>query len=144
MERMMPLLVAPTEIAQTLHETNVRLRFWLDSLIPNHRAGDGKMSAAESSSRETFAPELCAASPEQMAGLLSELMRAGEALRVLPPDADEPLEEELGEYRENVEQLRALMPFIHSALLRERACIEQERARVQTAAEWAHASRQTL
>lgn len=140
----MPLLLAPTEMAQTLHETNVRLRFWLDRLIPNRRAGDGKTSAAESSDRETSASEFCAAAPEQMAGLLSELMRAGEALRGLPSDADELLDEELGAYRKNVERLRALMPSIHSALLRERARIEQERGRVQTAAAWAQRSRQTL
>ena len=140
----MPLLLAPTEMAQTLHETNARLRFWLDSLIPNHQAGDGETSTAESSSRATSAPELGAATPEQMAGILSELMRAGAALRVLPRDADESLDWELGQYRKNVEQLRTLLPSIHGALLRERARIEQERARVQTAAEWAQRSRQTL
>lgn len=140
----MPLLLAPTEMAQTLHETNARLRFWLDSLIPNRQAGDGETSTAESSSRATSAPELGAATPEQMAGILSELMRAGAALRVLPRDADESLDWELGQYRKNVEQLRTLLPSIHGALLRERARIEQERARVQTAAEWAQRSRQTL
>ncbi len=54
------------------------------------------------------------------------------------------LDWELGQYRKNVEQLRTLLPSIHGALLRERARIEQERARVQTAAEWAQRSRQTL
>jgi hypothetical protein len=43
-----------------------------------------------------------------------------------------------------VEQLRELLPFIQSQLLRERARLEDQRTRVQSAAEWARASRQTL
>ena len=140
----MPLLLAPTELAQTLHETNARLRSWLEDLTLGRVACDGKASAAEPSARETSSPEPCAATPEQMAGLLSELMRAGAALRLLPRDADALLDEELGEYRKNAERLRALMPSIHGALLRERARIEQERARVQTSGAWAQGSRQTL
>jgi hypothetical protein len=60
----MPVL-APAELSQTLHETNARLCFWLDGLIP-----------------EATPPG--AATPQQMAGLLSELMRAGQCLRNLP------------------------------------------------------------
>lgn len=112
-----------------LHETNARLRFWLDSLTPNAGQPAGHTPVA---------------SPRHMAGLLSELMRAGQWLRILPGDRDPALEVELSEYRKNVERLHQLMPSIHGALLEERARLEQERARVQVAAEWARRSRQTL
>jgi hypothetical protein len=128
MERLMPVL-APTEFAQSLHETNARLRFWLDSLIANPAPSDTPS---------------CAATPQQMAGLLSELMRAGQWLRALPNDKDALLDQELSEYRKSLERLRVLLPSIHSTLLRERARLEQERARVVSTAEWASRSRQTL
>jgi hypothetical protein len=54
------------------------------------------------------------------------------------------LELELDQYRKNVERLRTVMPSIHSVLLQERARLEQERARVESVAEWARGSRQTL
>jgi len=123
------LLLAPTEQAQSLSETNARLRFWLDSLARNPAPGEGWARVA---------------TPQQMAGLLSELMRAGQWLRALPSQDDPALAGELGEYRRNVERLRALMPSIHDTLLAERARLERERASVAAAAEWAHCSRQTL
>lgn len=124
-------LVASSEFAQTLHETNVRLRVWLDCLIPD----PAKANAGA-------APR--AATPQQMSGLLSELMRAGQWLRDVPSDRDRALEQELDDYRKNVERLRTLLPSIQSTLLQERARLEQERARVAAAAEWACRSRQTL
>jgi hypothetical protein len=130
----MPAL-APAELSSTLHETNARLRVWLDSLVP----------AATTPDRSSDLPPR-AATPQQMAGLLSELMRAGQCLRTLPGEGekDAALDRELSEYRANVERLRTLMPSIHSTLLAERARLEQERARVQSAADWASRSRQTL
>jgi hypothetical protein len=114
----------PNSLAQNLHESNARLCFWLDSLPPSTQSRS--------------------ATPEQMMGLLSELMRAGEWLRDMPRDKDSALELELSEYRRNVERLRALLPSIHSTLLEERARLEQERARVASAEEWAGRSCQTL
>ena len=138
----MPLLASDI-LAQNLRETNARLGFWLDSLV------------ADSASSP---PQARAASPQQMAELLSELMRAGVWLRDLPASGnsvagkkdkkadlpDRAVEHELTQYRKHVERLRDLMPAIHSALLRERVRLEQERARVESAAEWARGSRQTL
>jgi hypothetical protein len=124
MERLMPVL-APNPLAENLHETNARLGLLLDSLI-----GDGEQPRA--------------ATPQQMAGLLSELMRAGQWLRGLPPEKDSAVEAELSLYRSQVERLRVLLPSIHNALLRDRARLEQERARVDSAAAWARSSRQTL
>ena len=117
------------ELIESFHQTNGRLRFWLDSITP-----------AEAQT----ATEVRAATPQQMAGLLSELMRAGQRLRTLPAEKGAELELELTEYRKNVERLRDFLPAIYNALLRERARLEQERARVQSAAEWARRSRQTL
>jgi len=119
----------PALLAQNLRETNSRLCCWLESLAPGP---------------EQPAAQARAATPQQIAGLLAELMRAGEWLRSLPRDKDPALERELSDYRRNVERVRGLLPLIHRALLRERARLEQERARVASAAEWARRSRQTL
>lgn len=117
------------QFACKLHETNRRLGFWLSSLLPS----DAHPKA-----------QAITATPEQITGLLSELMHAGEWLRSLPADSGDAIKQELSEYRKQVEQLRALLPTIHSALLRERARLEQQRDRLKSASEWARASRQTL
>ncbi len=113
--------------AQDLHETNQRLRSWLDL-----RVTEGGQRAATA---------------EDITGLLSELLHAGAELRAHPipaPGTDPELDAELSQYRRNVERLRELLPSIHSQLLVERARLEAQRARVQSATEWARASRQTL
>jgi len=132
MERLMVPL-APTKLAQNFHETNARLAFFLDSLIPDLPPSELLLN-----------PPPYAATPHQMAALLSELMRAGQWLRSLPREKDATLERELSAYRKQVERLRVLLPSIHQTLLGERARLEQERARVVSTAEWARRSRQTL
>jgi hypothetical protein len=110
-----------------LRDTNRRLSFWLDGMVTPR--------------------EPAVATPEQMAGLLSELLRAGTWLRGerLPATGgDADLNLELERYRGNVERLRDLLPAIQSELLAERARLEAQRTRVQSAAEWARASRQAL
>jgi hypothetical protein len=85
--------------------------------------------------------------PEYIAALLSELLRAGAGLRAepLPANGEDPeLDRELEKYRTHVEQLRELLPGIHSQLLAERARLEAQRTRVRSASDWARASRQTL
>jgi hypothetical protein len=114
--------------AQALRETNHRLPNWLDCIVARRE-------------------QAAAVTPEQMSGLLSELMKAGEGLRAEPIPArgvDPELDEELEKYRLNVERLQRMLPAIHSQLLVERARLEYQRARVQAAAEWARASRETL
>jgi len=112
-----------------MHETNSRLSSWLESL-----------------SLQPASPALPphVATPHQMSWLLSELLHAGQNLRTLPGERDARLELEISVYRENVERLRTLLPSIHKALLSERARLEQERARVESATEWVRRSRQTL
>jgi hypothetical protein len=114
--------------AETIRETNQRLRHWLDCTI-------------------TQRGQLTAAVPDRITALLSELSRAGAELRAQPIPAagtDPELDRELELYRRHVEQLRVILPSIHSQLLVERALLEGQRARVLSAAEWARASRQTL
>jgi hypothetical protein len=148
MECLMPLL-APDRLAESLHESNSRLEILLDGLIPDATT-DGTTDATANGTKgpaqdgaETRR-EPYAATPQQMGGLLSELMRAGESLRALPPVKDAALEEEIGKHRRIAERLRELMPVIHRALLRERARLEQERTRLGSTAAWAQSSRQTL
>jgi hypothetical protein len=115
-------------LTQNLRDTNRRLRLCLDGMF-----------AAEN--------RTAVGAPEHMAALLSELLQAGAWLRaeVLPArDTDLELNRELEKYRGNVEQLHRLLPSIHSQLLAERARLEAQRARIQSAAEWARASRRTL
>jgi hypothetical protein len=115
-------------LLQSLRETNRRLSFSLDRMLAQH----GQPGVA---------------TPEHMAALLSELLLAGAILRTEPVSAtrkDPELDRELEAYRGNVEQLRDLLPSIHSQLLAERARLEVQRARVKSADEWARASRQTL
>ena len=124
----MPVL-AHDLLAQKLHDSNARLGFWLDSITPDSPASPAPTRPV---------------TPQQMSGLLSELMRAGQWLRNLPEEKDAELGEELSAYRRNVERIRELLPSIHSTLLCERARLEQERTRVEAAAEWMRRSRQTL
>lgn len=124
----MPTLVFE-DLTESLHETNGRLSSYLNALA-------GLNAGSLSDPRP--------ASPQQMAGLLSELMRIGPCLRALPSRRDAGLERELADYRKNVERLRELLPSIHGALLRERARLEQERSQVELAVKWAHGSSQTL
>lgn len=114
--------------AESLRDTNGRLVFWLDSLC----ADPGQPVTA---------------TPEHMAGLLSELLRVGADLRSEPIFAkgvDLELDAELQKYRQLVERLRDLLPAIHSQLLSEQSRLELQRAGVRSAAQWFRAARQTL
>lgn len=114
-----------TELVGQLHEVNGSLRHLLHTLAPG-------ISSAP-------------ATPLQINAVLDELLRAGEWLRAgSPRDPGPELNSEIAEYRQHLEQLRDLLPFIHSQLLQERARLEAERARLDSAAAWAHTSRQSL
>jgi hypothetical protein len=128
---MFPL--APNLLAIKLRETNSRLGSCLNNMM-----------LQQAQTERHSAPQTRTLIPQQMAGLLAELMRAGQWLRQLPRDREPEVEEELNEYRRHVERVRDLLPLMQAALLQERARLEQERARVFSAAEWARRSRQTL
>ena len=121
--------IVPDQLSSVLHETNLRLGSILDSLRASSPAVQNEVRAV---------------TPQEMATLLAELMKAGQCLRARPSQADRALETELKEYRSLVERLRGLLPSIQAALLRERARLERERDRVCSASEWAQGSRQTL
>lgn len=112
------------QLTENLRQTNTRLRFWLESLDPDpaHPA------------------------PQLISELLSELLRAGVWLRgaARPEERGVQLQAEMGEYRQNLERLRDRMPAIHRCLLAERARLEAERTRIESAVEWVQGSRQTL
>jgi hypothetical protein len=115
-------------LLETLRSTNPRLRFLLDSIA----AGAGDPAVA---------------TPGHMAALLQELSTVGAALRARPlpaPGHDAELDRQLAQYRSQVERLRELLPSIHQQLLAERARLEAQRSRFQSAAAWARTSRQTL
>lgn len=120
----MTILTADS-LTRSLRETNARMGFWIDGLI--------------ASPVPAHPP-----SPQQINGLLSELMRAGEWLRNRPADDDPELAEQIRIYRASVERLRDVLPLVHETLLRERARLESERTRLESVAEWARRSHQTL
>jgi hypothetical protein len=110
-------------LAQNLRETNSRLRFWLDGPVREHAQP----------------------TPQQMAGILSALLQAGQWLRLRQAmQSNSDFDAELADYREIVERLREIMPSIHNQLLWERSRLEAERARVNAATAWAQSSLQTL
>jgi hypothetical protein len=121
----MPTLVLD-QLAFDIRESNRRLRQTMDVLV------DGTPGQPRP------------AAPEHIEGLLSELMRIGEWLRARPAVTDSDVENELAEYRVQVERLRSLLPSIHGTLLEERSRLEHERARLQLASEWMRRSQQTL
>jgi hypothetical protein len=115
-------------LLQDLRDVNRRLRVHLESIAIRQQNARAVTS-------------------QQMSALLSELLSVGAGFRAQPlpvPGNDLELDGELREYRRQVERLRDLLPSIHRELLAERARIELQRARMQSAAEWARASRQTL
>jgi len=80
--------------------------------------------------------------PEQLAALLTVLLRVGEWIRGGQSREPEPsIARELEEYRRHMETLRRLMPSVQACLLTERARLEADRAHLQAAAAWAGSSR---
>jgi len=122
-------IAAPGPLASDFHRISIRLRSLLDSLFP---------CAAEISGQPRVVTHA------QMATLLSCLMQAGTWLRTLPSEQESSLKHAVAEYREQVQRLHGYLPSIQSAILAERARLEQERERVRLAEEWMRTSRQTL
>lgn len=114
--------VTADPIAIQLQQAAMRLRAMLDAL-------EGPISRV--------------LTPEQMSELLSQLMHAGQCMRASgqPPVAE--VSAAISSYRVEVERLRALLPSIHSALLRERARLAHEQERLRSITAWAQTSQQT-
>ena len=120
-------LESQEHLAQDLHESTHRIRNVLGEILAEPSRGARNVT-----------------SPQQISVLLSGLMRAGERLRDLPSKRDRKLEDEISAYRNEVERLRSCLPAIQASLLAERARLEHDRERLNGAAAWARASRQTL
>jgi hypothetical protein len=84
--------------------------------------------------------------PGNLTNLLAELLSAGDCLRRMPAGStrDAELEQEISEYRQNLEQLARILPSVHGRLLAERARLESVRVRLSAAEAWARASKNTL
>ena len=114
------------QLTHSLRQTNTRLRFWLESMAVD-------------------SPNPGAPKSQIISELLSELLRTGESLRTRRSQEHSPqFEAEFIEYRRNLELLRSQMPAIHRHLLEERARLEAERTRIESAMQWAQGSNQTL
>ena len=122
-------MTEPNQTAQELYEINARLERWLAAL---------SLPCADAGLR------LRAATPEQLNGLLSELLQVGGRLRQLLSEPDDRIESELTKYRTNVIRLRDLLPAIRCTLLEERSRLETEQERGRSVAQWALRSRQTF
>jgi hypothetical protein len=82
--------------------------------------------------------------PDQVAELLSQVLQVGEWLPTATPEEHHCLENELAEYRSNLERLRNLLPLLELRLQTERARLESQRAHLQAAMEWTTVSRETF
>ena len=84
--------------------------------------------------------------PQDFSDILSQLLRAAECLRRVPPhfEGAAALEKESLEYRDNLEKLKHFLPDLQVRLLAERSRLETARTHVAAAAAWARASKKTL
>jgi hypothetical protein len=86
--------------------------------------------------------------PHDFSEILSQLLRAAECLRRLPPSAQGAetlgaLEAEKLAFRGNLEKLQRFLPGLHVRLLAEKARLERARAHVAAAAAWAESNQKT-
>ena len=81
-----------------------------------------------------------------LAGLLAEITRTADIIRGAPPDLirDANVQQELREYRGNLEQLWKILPSVHVRLQVERDRLKTALEHVQTATTWAHANQDSL
>ena len=115
------------DLAEQLRASALQLSGYLAALFPEGSETPGR-----------------AATPQQMSGLLGELIRTGQRLRDAADLEDPAMAVALATYRQQVERLRDRLPAIRQALVEERSRIERERARLHSASQWARSSQQTL
>jgi hypothetical protein len=93
---------------------------------------------------EASAPGLL--NPEDLSGLLEAVSRAAKCRRSLAPDVvpDAEMQQELREYRSNIEELAKVLPTAHGCLLAEKARLQNVQSHLAAAKAWAQASKDTL
>jgi nitric oxide reductase activation protein len=80
--------------------------------------------------------------PQDFFDILSQILRAAECLRHLPPHSD--AEKESLAYQTNLENLKHFLPDLHERLLAEKARLENAQLHVAAATAWARARKKTL
>jgi len=117
----------PPDALETLRQVNENLRSALLRLRPERK-------------------HCSTIKPKDFSDILSQLLRAAECLRRLPPpsEAAATLEKESLEYRGNLEKLKHFLPDLQVRLLAEKSRLETARTHVAAAAAWAQASKKTL
>ena len=80
--------------------------------------------------------------PQDFVVVLDQLLRAASSRNSLESSAE--LEQELLDYRGNLEQLQRLLPDLHGRLLAERARLESARSQLAAAAVWAEVRKTAL
>jgi hypothetical protein len=114
-----------TAFAQALHASNEKLRAGLLRLQPAYRL---------------------AILPGDLADLRNQLIKVRAQLRSVTPGTvlDAEQQNELTQYRNQVMQLRQLLPSVYGRLLAEKVRVETARERVAATRAWTEASRKTL
>jgi hypothetical protein len=117
----------PPDALETLRQVNENLRSALLRLRPERK-------------------HCSSIKPKDFSDILSQLLRAAECLRCLPPpsEAAVTLEKESLEYRNNLEKLKHFLPDLQVRLLAEKARLETARTHVAAAGAWAQARKKTL
>jgi hypothetical protein len=117
----------PPDTLETLRQVNDNLRSTLLRLHPEQK-------------------HCSSITPQDFSDILSQLLRAAECLRRLPPLSDPggTLEKESLEYRSNLEKLKHFLPDLHGRLLAEKVRLENAQLHVAAAAAWTRASKKTL
>ncbi len=120
------LAALESQRVRNLRESGQHLDAWIESMYKTLRQGSP-------------------VSHDRMDGLLSDLMCAGVTLRSIPAEGrGTELEHEVALYRQRLKALHELLPLLRDQLLLHRARLQSEGARLDSAAQWAHRSRQTL
>lgn len=117
----------PPDAVETLRQVNESLRSALLRLRPERK-------------------HCSSIRPRDFSDILSQLLRAAECLRRVPPYSEgaAALEKESLEYRGNLEKLKHFLPDLQVRLLAEKSRLETARTHVAAAAAWARASKKTL
>ncbi len=113
----------PIDPAETLREVNVYLRRMLVRFHPERR-------------------HCFTIAPQDFVAILDQLLRSASSRNSL--ESTPEFEQELLDYRDNLEELRRLLPDLQGRLLAERARLESARSQLAAAVVWADASKTTL
>ena len=117
----------PPDALETLRQVNENLRSALLRLRPERK-------------------HCSSIRPQDFSDILSQLLRAADCLRRLPPcsEAAAALEKESLEYRSNLGKLKHFLPGLQVLLMAEKSRLESARTHVASAAAWARANKKTL